>query len=328
MAPTIKPALRSLDEKINAIQMVKSGKTKASVARQIGVPESTLRGWCKNQVRIFTQAINNCGLSTDGRLRQEEVLSPKSYESSSSSSDTHMFSSSISSQRSVSYFSGTEEFEDQPLDLSTNAAKSREPFTFGKNLVPDILGSRDIRRLEKWYSSGEEADTSNVTSKFFDENQPPSFFDWYRAPFCTSGNNNADLAAWQEALVRRMYAGRQNQHQSYEEWCEAAFSTSSSNADVTTTPKEPIIQLYRYFWKWYATLLSNSKIDGANVYDNISVISDPEVNISKREAIRHGERFLTWLKVCGKDTVTTDEFFALHDLLEHLKNKNILVVNQ
>lgn len=39
-------------DKIMAIQRIHDGESKASVARDIGVPESTLRGWCKNEDKL------------------------------------------------------------------------------------------------------------------------------------------------------------------------------------------------------------------------------------------------------------------------------------
>lgn len=39
-------------DKIAAIQRIHDGESKASVARDIGVPESTLRGWCKNEDKL------------------------------------------------------------------------------------------------------------------------------------------------------------------------------------------------------------------------------------------------------------------------------------
>ncbi|CAH1112329.1 unnamed protein product [Psylliodes chrysocephalus] len=53
-AKATKRPLRSLTahEKLDAIRRVHDGESKASVARDIGVPESTLRGWCKNEDKI------------------------------------------------------------------------------------------------------------------------------------------------------------------------------------------------------------------------------------------------------------------------------------
>lgn len=42
----------SPEEKLDAIHRVRNGETKAAVARDINIPESTLRGWCKNQDKI------------------------------------------------------------------------------------------------------------------------------------------------------------------------------------------------------------------------------------------------------------------------------------
>lgn len=56
--PTTKRAMRQLSvrEKISAVQRVHDGESKASVARMIGVPESTLRGWCKNEMKLRTMS--------------------------------------------------------------------------------------------------------------------------------------------------------------------------------------------------------------------------------------------------------------------------------
>ncbi|XP_063539272.1 protein distal antenna-like [Cydia strobilella] len=54
MATKGKRPMRALTpgDKIEAIQRVNDGESKASVARDIGVPESTLRGWCKNEDKL------------------------------------------------------------------------------------------------------------------------------------------------------------------------------------------------------------------------------------------------------------------------------------
>ncbi|KAF3423656.1 hypothetical protein E2986_13976 [Frieseomelitta varia] len=44
---------------MDAIQRVHEGESKASVARDIGVPESTLRGWCKSEHKIRGMARNS-----------------------------------------------------------------------------------------------------------------------------------------------------------------------------------------------------------------------------------------------------------------------------
>lgn len=58
----VKRPIRQLSvlEKLEAIQRVHNGESKASVARDIGVPESTLRGWCKSEEKLRNVA-QSCG---------------------------------------------------------------------------------------------------------------------------------------------------------------------------------------------------------------------------------------------------------------------------
>ncbi|XP_050354473.1 protein distal antenna [Nymphalis io] len=74
-------------DKIEAIQRVNDGESKASVARDIGVPESTLRGWCKNEdkLRYMTSRLSspdtdksNDGDPPDKRARTESPIAPQS----------------------------------------------------------------------------------------------------------------------------------------------------------------------------------------------------------------------------------------------------------
>lgn len=49
----------SAAEKLEIIQRVHDGESKASVARNIGVPESTLRGWCKTELKLRSMTRNS-----------------------------------------------------------------------------------------------------------------------------------------------------------------------------------------------------------------------------------------------------------------------------
>lgn len=89
MASKGKRPMRALTpgDKIEAIQRVNDGESKASVARDIGVPESTLRGWCKNEdkLRYMTSRLSspetdksNDGEPTEKRARTESPVEPTS----------------------------------------------------------------------------------------------------------------------------------------------------------------------------------------------------------------------------------------------------------
>ncbi|KAJ8963258.1 hypothetical protein NQ318_018725 [Aromia moschata] len=80
-----KRPLRSLTahEKLEAIRRVHDGESKASVARDIGVPESTLRGWCKNEDKISYLSRQSTSPDTDESLeRAAQSKRPKLDDSS------------------------------------------------------------------------------------------------------------------------------------------------------------------------------------------------------------------------------------------------------
>lgn len=88
-----KRPLRSLSahEKLDAIRRVHDGESKASVARDIGVPESTLRGWCKNEDKISylsRQSSPDTDESLEAQIKKPKLddMSPQPYNLSIKSS--------------------------------------------------------------------------------------------------------------------------------------------------------------------------------------------------------------------------------------------------
>ncbi|KAG5671929.1 hypothetical protein PVAND_002097 [Polypedilum vanderplanki] len=63
-------------DKIMAIQRIHDGESKASVARDIGVPESTLRGWCKNEEKL--RCMSRQSLENADKLNQTPNLAAMS----------------------------------------------------------------------------------------------------------------------------------------------------------------------------------------------------------------------------------------------------------
>lgn len=58
-------------DKIAAIQRIHDGESKASVARDIGVPESTLRGWCKNEEKL--RSMSHQSQPMDNKLGMDKL---------------------------------------------------------------------------------------------------------------------------------------------------------------------------------------------------------------------------------------------------------------
>lgn len=65
-------------DKIDAIQRIHNGESKASVARDIGVPESTLRGWCKNEDKLRSMSRQHAPM--DSKLGLVDKLTEKMTE--------------------------------------------------------------------------------------------------------------------------------------------------------------------------------------------------------------------------------------------------------
>ncbi|KAG5891503.1 hypothetical protein JTB14_009837 [Gonioctena quinquepunctata] len=79
-----KRPLRTLSahEKLEAIRRVHDGESKASVARDIGVPESTLRGWCKNEDKISYLSRQSSPETDESLEHPSQVKKPKFEEPS------------------------------------------------------------------------------------------------------------------------------------------------------------------------------------------------------------------------------------------------------
>ncbi|XP_017779701.1 PREDICTED: protein distal antenna [Nicrophorus vespilloides] len=119
-AMSAKPAkrpLRSLTahEKLVAIRRVHDGESKAAVARDIGVPESTLRGWCKNEEKI-SYISRQSSPDTDDSLQYE----PKEKRTKRDDSNGAPFNLSMKASPRVSYSPNSEAYkqDDRPLNLN------------------------------------------------------------------------------------------------------------------------------------------------------------------------------------------------------------------
>jgi len=73
--------LLTVEEKLQAIERVRNGESKAVVARSIDVAESTFRGWCKSEEKIRRQA------QLSANLEQANQLPANNNNSSSPSAD-------------------------------------------------------------------------------------------------------------------------------------------------------------------------------------------------------------------------------------------------
>lgn len=90
-------------DKLDAINRVHDGESKASVARDIGIPEFILRGWCKSEHKIRSQCNNvstemitrHCSINigNDRSMSGNDRQSVSSWDSSSNRQSPHTPSS-------------------------------------------------------------------------------------------------------------------------------------------------------------------------------------------------------------------------------------------
>ena len=63
MATSLKCKAYSVEDKLLAISLARGGESQAKVSRDLGVAESTLRGWLKdeNKLRKFVHSVDEIG---------------------------------------------------------------------------------------------------------------------------------------------------------------------------------------------------------------------------------------------------------------------------
>lgn len=118
-------------DKIDAIQRIHDGESKASVARDIGVPESTLRGWCKNEEKLRNMSRQSQPM--DNKLNLDKLTEKMAGDAISS-----LLGSSQSKRQKLD--------TSLPLNFGTNGGNGKlkyEDFANGRA----SLGSLDMANL-------------------------------------------------------------------------------------------------------------------------------------------------------------------------------------
>ncbi|KYN37467.1 distal antenna-like protein [Trachymyrmex septentrionalis] len=172
-------------DKIDAINRVHNGESKAAVARDIGVPESTLRGWCKSEQKLLSQ-LNNMrasGASMPGTsMAYEQILTTSSSDNSnnsavggSSSRSTPTTSPSILGMPSTSSATErvTDEFEAGPsqkrikienTSASCSTMVSNMPSTSGRQPMINVNDATNIYNSYLYHANLPDTTKSNVAA--------------------------------------------------------------------------------------------------------------------------------------------------------------------
>lgn len=140
----------SAQSKLDAIKRVHDGESKASVARDIGVPESTLRGWCKNVSRICSQS-RQSSPDTDESLEPKEKK-PKTFSSPTMVQPFNLSLKAPSSSSSSYYASQSSKALYTPMDYSKSepdcTPKTPQNLSI-KTETPKLTASQNTEREKK-----------------------------------------------------------------------------------------------------------------------------------------------------------------------------------
>lgn len=117
-------------DKIDAIQRIHDGESKASVARDIGVPESTLRGWCKNEEKL--RSMSRQSQPMDNKLGMDKLTEKMAGDAMAAAAANGLLGTPQNKRQKLD--------TSLPLSFGGNGKLKYEDFANGRN----SLGSLDF----------------------------------------------------------------------------------------------------------------------------------------------------------------------------------------
>ncbi|KAG2455981.1 TIGD5 protein, partial [Polypterus senegalus] len=81
MCNKCKHASYDVQQKLDVIERIRNSETRIKVSRELGVPESTLRGWIKdkNKLRTFLDELNEGGLTLELPEPTKKLVIPSHF---------------------------------------------------------------------------------------------------------------------------------------------------------------------------------------------------------------------------------------------------------
>ncbi|XP_060536075.1 protein distal antenna-like [Cylas formicarius] len=147
-----KRPLRSLTahEKLSAIRRVHDGESKASVARDIGVPESTLRGWCKNEEKISFLSRQSSPETDDSNHSNKKIKLDDQPYNLSLKTPLPGYSPTLETPVDFTKACETPDAEKSPLNLRVKCENATTPVSTQKQVTaaPDKEKERERNRAE------------------------------------------------------------------------------------------------------------------------------------------------------------------------------------
>lgn len=350
---TTKRPIRSLTahEKLEAIRRVHEGESKASVARDIGVPESTLRGWCKNEDKISYLSRQSSPESNDDIEPKEKrtKVEEQPYNLSMKTRYQDVTKSEMEAAKTIADLS----MKMEPQKPSNQSELMKLSVEFGLNrpefFTPSNTTSNDVvntlflqwnnlvmqqQQLLQQKTTPLKKDMScGIITNSTEPKPPPTL------PKREKTHSMEDpISHWLKAQQAMMMA-----------------SQIPTTTTTTTTPTVTEHDNSSWFWKWYKQVASGqTTADKPILYQHLTRSRDVE-NIEQRankstaktravldnllfnnnnnvptgrkeelseveEALVHGEKFLKWLETCSEPSVSTVQIMQFKTLLNNVRS--------
>lgn len=301
MLPAKRPIRQlSVHEKLEAIRRVHSGESKASVARDIGVPESTLRGWCKSEDKLRNVA-RSCGSPESQQSDGEKDLSVDLENGGGGPSEYKRMRSCLDEGSPNTVMA-----HQQPPAATTPYAVQQQPRATHPELDEAVWFWVKQQQQQLGLSS------LSTASQLLD-------------PVAAAGekDGNGDGSSWFWRWYKRY---------SFAQYPDPLGDKASVGTDLTTG-----LSKVNGYSSALGVSKAKSTLDSVllNAKDNNNVTATPQNNLKKldesdddeddeppataAEAVTHGEKFLRWLECCSDPSVTAMQILQFRYLLNNVR---------
>ncbi|KAK6639010.1 hypothetical protein RUM43_007280 [Polyplax serrata] len=338
----------SVQEKVHAIDRVHEGESKASVARDIGVPESTLRGWCKGEEKLRGIVARSNGgnpsvvdtpSSLDDSFDKTTKLNHVDNQINSTPNqkrDYFSLEEGLHQSSVANKFPKLDKANDVPItDIKVNQRNLESPINFSKNNENELStrNSYSPTTSANLLKKEETRDVHGVRNPMLPtlaaiasaiSNKNQLLYNAY-----TNGILK-DMVPKQEMTSKPLdYCTKVSPRLPHPDVNDALVFWLQSQRDQGTLPMSPLegrtADSSSWFWKLYKNYgvlpqtFPNQKSNPSNGHNLQGSDEEDEPPATAADAVRHGEKFLRWLECCSDPSVTALQILQFRYLLKNVK---------
>ena len=247
-------------EKINAIQRVNNGESKSSVARDIAVPESILRKWCKNEQKLRLMS-NSTG--ADNKMSVEKSAEKMNAETSAALATAATLFGVNNSSKQICDSILLPQSNKEMRESSNSSIYSNTENNISNDNLPEDLSKPNRSRVVSPSIPSATSDTSSATIQ-------------------ADSDMNEPTSTPQVSPLSRQIGDPNNQ--------ESIANNNNNNNEKTGNEVQinnlsDAVHLFGKFIEFLETL--NDPTLTAQDFDNIRAIMDKLKTVVRRKSIPH-----------------------------------------